>query len=53
MWIRAIRLFTQKNNYDSYGIDYANKTVKLINKNFPDLNVKYGDVENIPFEKIF
>ena len=43
----------KKNNYDSYGIDYANKTVKLINKNFPKLNVKYGDVENIPFEKNF
>ncbi len=43
----------KKNQYDSYGIDYANKTVKLINKKFPELNVKYGDVENIPFDNNF
>lgn len=38
-----------KLGYDSYGIDYAKKTILKINYFFPDLNVTYGDVEKLDF----
>ena len=38
-----------KSGYDAYGIDYAKKTVELINKHFPELKVTVGDVRKIPF----
>ena len=35
--------------YDAYGLDFAKETVKRIQDLFPELNIQYGDVRNIPF----
>jgi len=35
--------------YDSYGVDYAPKTVSRIKKIFPDLKVSVGDVRKLKF----
>ncbi len=34
--------------FDAIGIDFAEKTVSHIKKNYPDLNVLVGDVRNLP-----
>ena len=39
--------------YDAYGIDYARETIKKINRYAPELNVKFGDVRNLPFPDAF
>lgn len=41
------------NNYDVYGVDYADSTVRIINEVFPELNVSYGDVNNLLFDDNF
>ncbi len=38
-----------KNGYETYGVDYAQETVKKINQEFPDLKVSFGDVTKLPF----
>jgi ubiquinone/menaquinone biosynthesis C-methylase UbiE len=40
----------QQWGYEAYGIDYAPKTVELIHKLFPELNVQVGDVRELPFK---
>ncbi len=35
--------------YDIEGIDFDEKTVEKINKNFPELNIKIGDVFNLKY----
>jgi SAM-dependent methyltransferase len=37
------------NGYDSYGIDYATKTVQQVKQVIPELKVFGGDVRNLPF----
>jgi len=32
------------------GVDYAKKTVDLVNKIKPELNIKFGDVQNLEFD---
>jgi SAM-dependent methyltransferase len=39
--------------YDTYGIDYAKKTVEAVNKCAPELKVKFGDVRYLPFPDDF
>ena len=41
------------NGYDAFGVDFAEKTVKKINKYFPELNVSPGDVRNLQFKNNF
>lgn len=41
----------KKMGYDAYGIDFAKKTVDLVNKQMPELSVSYGDVCALPFER--
>lgn len=36
--------------YRAIGIDFAQKTVAKINSKYPDLNIKWGDVRNLPIE---
>jgi SAM-dependent methyltransferase len=37
------------NGYESYGVDYAPKTVKQVNQVMPELRVLVGDVRGLPF----
>lgn len=39
--------------YSVYGVDFAKKTVKKINKNLPKLNVTAGDVRKLKFKNDF
>jgi len=39
--------------YDTYGVDFAKKTVEAVNKCAPELKVTLGDVRNLPFEDGF
>lgn len=41
------------NGYTAYGVDFAKKTVRKINKCFPELNVFPGDVRYIQFKDNF
>ena len=36
--------------FNTIGIDYAEKTVEKINTYAPELDVRFGDVKNLPFE---
>lgn len=38
-----------KLGYDSYGVDYAGKTIQKINSIFPDLKITIGDVRKLNF----
>ncbi len=38
------------NGYRCIGVDSARRTVELINKEIPELDIRYGDVMNLPFE---
>ncbi|MEW6417125.1 MAG: class I SAM-dependent methyltransferase [Nitrospirota bacterium] len=38
------------NGYKVIGIDYAENTVKTLNKYIPELDIRLGDVRNLPFE---
>lgn len=38
------------NGYRVIGIDYAEKTVSLINQFLPELDIKLGDVRKLPFD---
>src|SRR3990172_6474911 len=35
--------------YNAVGIDFAEKTVKRVNEAVPEIDVRYGDVRNLPF----
>ena len=39
----------KKMNYNTIGIDNAHNTIEKIKKLIPEINVEYGDVQNIPF----
>jgi SAM-dependent methyltransferase len=39
--------------YDTYGIDYAKKTVEAVNKCAPELKVMFGDIRDLPFPDDF
>ncbi|MBD3230959.1 MAG: methyltransferase domain-containing protein [Candidatus Lokiarchaeota archaeon] len=39
-----------KNKYNCIGIDYAENTVKTLNKILPNLDIRLGDVRNLDFE---
>ncbi|HUT22280.1 MAG TPA: class I SAM-dependent methyltransferase [Candidatus Bipolaricaulota bacterium] len=39
--------------YDSYGVDYAEKTVERLNQLFPELKIVTGDVQQLPFDDQF
>ena len=39
----------QCNGYDTYGVDFAKRTVKRINDTFPELKVTIGDVRKLDF----
>jgi SAM-dependent methyltransferase len=39
----------QAHGYRGIGVDYAEKTVKMVNETFPELDVKWGDVRNLQF----
>ncbi len=41
------------NGYSAFGVDFAEKTVKKINKYFPELNVTVGDVQSLKFDDEF
>jgi SAM-dependent methyltransferase len=41
------------NGYSAFGVDFAEKTVRNINKYFPELNVTVGDVRGLEFEDDF
>jgi len=43
----------QELNYDSYGIDFAEKTVELLNNERPDLKITKGDVRKTEFSDEF
>lgn len=43
----------QKNGFDAYGVDFAKKTVQLINTSLPDLKVSLGDIRNLDFPDFF
>lgn len=38
-----------KLGYDSYGVDYAEKTISKIKNIFPDLKISFGDVRKLNF----
>ncbi len=46
-------LALHKAGYQSFGVDFASKSVVEIKKNYPDLNVVEGDVRKLPFENHF
>ena len=35
--------------YNVVGVDYAEKTVRYLNKTYPDLDIQIGDVRKLPF----
>jgi SAM-dependent methyltransferase len=37
------------NGYSCVGLDYAADTVTLLNRHFPELDIRTGDVRNLPF----
>lgn len=39
--------------FDAYGIDYAQATVAAVNSLAPELNVRFGDVRELPFPDNF
>lgn len=39
--------------YESYGVDYAKKTVDIVNSKFPTLKIVFGDVMKMPFPDDF
>src|SRR3989338_7898939 len=39
--------------YDSYGLDFAPKTVKKISELFPEMKITLGDVRALPYEDSF
>lgn len=39
-----------KHGFQTTGIDFAKNTVEIINKEFPELDVIYGDIFDLPFE---
>ena len=41
------------NGYQCIGVDYAQETVKTLNKFVPELDIRYGDVRDLPFKDIF
>lgn len=41
------------NDYDAYGLDYAQEAVVKVKNHVPDLNVQYGDVRNLPYHDNF
>ena len=40
----------KKNNYQSIGIDYAEQTVKEVSENYPQLDIRQGDVRSLELE---
>jgi SAM-dependent methyltransferase len=42
-----------KAGFNAYGVDFAQKTIHLIQKNWPHLKVSYGDVRSLPFPDNF
>jgi len=40
----------QHNDFNAVGLDFASKTVGMIKKSVPELNVQLGDVRSLPFE---
>lgn len=41
------------NGYSAFGVDFAGKTIEKINKYFPELKIRKGDVRNLEFENNF
>lgn len=40
----------QEAGYDAVGIDYAKETVEAVKNSMPSLDIRIGDVRNLPFE---
>lgn len=48
---QSANVFTlHHNGYRACGIDYAAETIKKINRLIPELDIRLGDVRNLPFE---
>ncbi|MHA1381404.1 MAG: class I SAM-dependent methyltransferase [Candidatus Helarchaeota archaeon] len=43
--VEALRL----NKFACIGVDYAKKTIKILNKEIPELDIRYGDVRKLDF----
>jgi nucleoside-diphosphate-sugar epimerase/ubiquinone/menaquinone biosynthesis C-methylase UbiE len=43
-------LSLKKHRYNVIGIDYAEKTVRILNQIMPELAIQKGDVRNLPFK---
>jgi len=41
------------NGYKIIGLDYAKKTVKMLNKYIPEWDIRFGDVRDLPFADNF
>jgi SAM-dependent methyltransferase len=39
----------QTHGYESVGVDFAKKTIELVNEAIPELDVRVGDVRDLPF----
>lgn len=44
-WVKIL----SEHGFDIIGLDYAKKTVDMLNKEHPDLNIIHGDILNLPF----
>jgi len=51
MWQNVYRL--DKWGYDSYWVDFAKKTIQKVKENFPNLQLKIGDVRKLPYKNNF
>lgn len=45
-WVHSLH----HEGYNILGIDYAKKTVSIVNEKYPELNVAYGDIFNLNFK---
>jgi SAM-dependent methyltransferase len=39
----------QNNGYNCIGVDFAPRTIQTLNELVPELDIRYGDVRNLPF----
>jgi len=49
----AVVLSHHRLGYQSYGIDYAQQTIAAATQAFPELDLRFGDVADLPYEKNF
>lgn len=45
--------FLKQAGYRVIGIDYAKKTVEMLNEHMPDLDIRYGDLQQLDFPDSF